>query len=175
MQNYLVVTVIGSSDDELIQQVSTAIKDCGCHIVEGRMNSMGLETTMMLLLSGSWDTIAKMESQFEKLADRLDINISKKRTENKNLLSDHIPYAVDIVCYDDSTVVSQVTRFIIDNAIVIQDMHTSTYQATHTGAPMLSLHININIPASVSIASLRGDFMDFCEKLNLDAILEPVK
>ena len=139
------------------------------------MNSMGQEIAMMMLLSGTWDTIAKMESQFEKMEERLDITIVKKRTDNKNQNTELMPYAIDVVSYDTKGVISEITQFITDNQIIIQDMYTTTYPAAHTGAPMLTLHMTVNVPINISIASLRGDFMDFCEKLNLDAILEPVK
>jgi glycine cleavage system transcriptional repressor len=33
----------------------------------------------------------------------------------------------------------------------------------------------INIPASVHISGLREEFMEFCDQLNVDAIMEPVK
>jgi glycine cleavage system transcriptional repressor len=35
--------------------------------------------------------------------------------------------------------------------------------------------MTISVPTNVSIAGLRGEFMDFCDHLNLDAIMEPVK
>lgn len=175
MQNYLVVTVLGSYNAELVEHISVAIKDCGCNIVDGRMNTMGDEIAMMLLLSGTWDTIAKMESMLEKLETRLELQIVKKRTEAKKNSADLMPYAIDVVSYDHIGVVSEIAKFIAENNISIQDMYTNTYPAAHTGTPMFSLHMTINIPTDISIASLRGDFMDFCEKLNLDAILEPVK
>jgi glycine cleavage system transcriptional repressor len=40
---------------------------------------------------------------------------------------------------------------------------------------MFSLHVTINVPADISISAIRGDFIDFCDRLNLDAIMEPVK
>ena len=40
---------------------------------------------------------------------------------------------------------------------------------------MFSLHMTINVPAHTLIAALRDEFLDFCEQLNLDAIIEPVK
>jgi glycine cleavage system transcriptional repressor len=33
----------------------------------------------------------------------------------------------------------------------------------------------VNVPASVSISHLRDDFLELCDRLNLDAIIEPVK
>jgi glycine cleavage system transcriptional repressor len=31
------------------------------------------------------------------------------------------------------------------------------------------------VPANVHILSLREEFLDFCDDLNIDAILEPIK
>jgi glycine cleavage system transcriptional repressor len=52
---------------------------------------------------------------------------------------------------------------------------TRSYAATHTGAPMFSVQMAVNIPATVHISGLREEFMDFCDQLNVDAIMEPVK
>ena len=40
---------------------------------------------------------------------------------------------------------------------------------------MFSVQMFINIPAGIHIAGLREEFMEFCDQLNLDAIMEPVK
>jgi glycine cleavage system transcriptional repressor len=54
-------------------------------------------------------------------------------------------------------------------------MATTGYAAAHTGTPMFSVHMTVGIPADVHIASLREEFMDFCDSMNLDAVLEPLK
>jgi glycine cleavage system transcriptional repressor len=33
----------------------------------------------------------------------------------------------------------------------------------------------VNVPSKLHLGVLREEFMDFCDQLNLDAILEPVK
>ncbi|NNF67977.1 MAG: glycine cleavage system protein R, partial [Gammaproteobacteria bacterium] len=38
-----------------------------------------------------------------------------------------------------------------------------------------AVQMNINVPGQIHIAGLREEFMEFCDRLNLDAILEPVK
>ena len=40
---------------------------------------------------------------------------------------------------------------------------------------MFSLRLVINVPSRIHLGVLREEFMDFCDHLNLDAILEPVK
>ena len=40
---------------------------------------------------------------------------------------------------------------------------------------VLVLHMTVGIPADSAIAAVRGEFMDFCDELNLDAMLTPVR
>jgi glycine cleavage system transcriptional repressor len=35
--------------------------------------------------------------------------------------------------------------------------------------------MTVGIPADIHIAGLREEFMDYCDDLNLDAVLEPLK
>ena len=55
------------------------------------------------------------------------------------------------------------------------DVSTRTYPAAHTGAQMFSVQMIVNVPSRLHLAHLREEFMEFCDSLNLDAIMEPVK
>ncbi len=54
-------------------------------------------------------------------------------------------------------------------------MSTASHPATHTGTPVASVHLTIDVPAGLHIATLRDEFMELCDQLNLDAIMEPAK
>jgi glycine cleavage system transcriptional repressor len=175
MQNHLVITVLGKNTTRLVEQFTRAVKDCGCNISDCRMAALGEEFAMILMVSGTWDSIAKMEDMLPRLEDRLNLSIRSARTQLQPPDRPLMPYAIDVVSYDHIGVVHDITKFIANNNISIQALYTNTYRAAHTGTPMFSLHMTVNIPTDVSIAALRGEFMDFCDQLNLDAIMEPVK
>ena len=59
--------------------------------------------------------------------------------------------------------------------INIEDMNTSSYSAAHTGTPMFAVRMTVGIPSDIQISGLREDFMEFCDSMNLDAVLEPAK
>lgn len=40
---------------------------------------------------------------------------------------------------------------------------------------MFNLTMTINLPADTHLATLREDFMVFCDDRNLDAMIEPVR
>jgi glycine cleavage system transcriptional repressor len=82
---------------------------------------------------------------------------------------------VEVVALDHPGIVHSLAGFFSQREINIEDLITESYAAPHTGTPMFSVHITIGIPSNLHIAVLRDEFMDFCDSMNLDAILEPVK
>lgn len=175
MKNYLVVTALGVMSTENYQKIATHVMEANCNIVEGRMNQIGNEFTMLLLISGSWNAIAKIENILPRIERELNLKLLYKRTDIPGKSNTLMPYVIDLVCPDKKDVVMEISRFFEKNDIPIQELHTTSYEASFTGTAMLALHLTINIPTDMSIASLRGDFMDFCDRLNLDAAMEPVK
>jgi glycine cleavage system transcriptional repressor len=86
-----------------------------------------------------------------------------------------MPYAVDVVSLDQQGIVFNLAEFFAARDIEIADVATRRYSAAHTGAQMFAIQMAVNIPSSVSISHLRDDFLELCDRLNLDAIIEPVK
>jgi glycine cleavage system transcriptional repressor len=175
MLQFLVLTALGENSPRHIELLSRAVRDCGCSITDSRMTVLGNEFLLIMMISGTWDAIAKIEDQLQRLEKELGLSIRSKRTGPRKPAGNQMPYAIDVVCCDRIGVVHDITKFIADNDIQIQDMYTNTYQAMHTQTPMFSLHMTIGVPTDVSISALRGEFMDFCDRMNLDAIMEPVK
>ena len=175
MENYLLINALGKPDAALLEQFTKALKEGGGKIVESRMCVLGSELCVLMLLSGTWDSIAKIEDMLPRLEDKLSMSIRTKRTEPAKNTVNLMPYAIDVVSIDNTIIVHDIVNFFATNKISIQDMHANTYKAANTATPMMSLHITVNIPANISIASIRSDFMDFCDQRNVDAILEPFK
>jgi glycine cleavage system transcriptional repressor len=175
MQNYLVISVVGSNQPGLVDTCATAIKDAGCNIVDCRMTVLGTQCAMLILVTGTWNAIVKVEDTLPKLSARWDLQIVTKRTEIRDHTNDLMPYAVEVVSADRPGIVSDIAHFFTVRNISIEDMYTSTYSAMHTGTPMFSLHMTVSVPTTSSIAALRGEFIEFCDQLNLDSIMEPAK
>jgi glycine cleavage system transcriptional repressor len=175
MQNHFVISALGNNRPGLVHQLSKAIKDCGCNILDSRMAVLGGEFAVILLLAGTWDAIAKIESMIPRLEDSLDLTLISRRTEVREKVANLMPYAVEVVASDRPGIVHDIAQFFSSRDINIEELYTGSYAAAHTGTPMFSLHVTISVPTNTSIAALRGEFMDLCDQLNLDAVMEPVK
>ena len=175
MQNHFVISALGNNRPGLVHQLSKAVKDCGCNILDSRMAVLGGEFALILLLAGTWDAIAKIESMIPRLEDSLDLTLISRRTEVREKVANLMPYAVEVVASDRPGIVHDIAQFFSSRDINIEELFTGSYAAAHTGTPMFSLHVTISVPTNTSIAALRGEFMDLCDQLNLDAVMEPVK
>ena len=175
MKQLLTVSALGVDRTGMVHDMAHLVADCGGNILESRMTALGGEFLLALLIAGNWHALAKIETEVKKYATSHDLLLHLKRTEPRAVRSDMLPYSVDIVCLDQPGIVASVTGFFSSRGVDISDLDSRSYTANHTGAPMFSVRIIVNVPNRIHLGVLREEFMDFCDQLNLDAILEPVK
>jgi len=174
MKKYLVISALGSDRPGLIRDLAKAVTGAGCNIADCRMTLLGGEFALLLLASGSWNAVAKLESQAAALGKKLDLAITTRRTEER-AAREMMPYVVDVAALDRPGILSEVADFFARRDISIEEMSSWSYAAASTGADMVSISLNISLPADLHIGRLRDEFTDFCDSLNLDATLEPAR
>lgn len=175
MENHLVIAALGEDRTGIVDAVAGAASETRCNIADSRMVVMGQEFAIIMMVSGSWDAVAKFESQIPALEKRLGLSILIKRTTRKEPQRAALPYNVNVIALDNPGIVHEIANFFAVQGINIESLETSTYAAPHTGSPMFALNMIVNIPARVHIGALRENFMLFCDDRNLDAIIEPFK
>ncbi len=173
--NYLVITASGDDKIGLVDRLSSRIADSGCNIEESRMAVLGGKFALIMLASGPWHALSKLEAQIPALSSQLGLTIIHERTGKRAPSEPSIPYSVEVVAMDHPGIVHSLSAFFARNRINIEELQTTTYPAPHTGTPMFSVVMTVGIQANVHIATLRGDFLDYCDDLNLDATFEPVR
>jgi len=173
--NQLVLSALGEDRPGIIDELSRCILDSGCMILDSRMAVLGGDFALLLQVGGNWNNIAKLESQIAGLEKRLGLVIASRRTTDRKASDDLLPYGVDVVALDQPGIVHNLAKFFSQRQINIQEMITSSYPAPHSGTAMFTVHMNVDIPAKTQISTLREEFMDFCDQMNLDAVIEPVK
>jgi len=173
--NYLVITASGDDRIGLVDRLSARIADTGCNIEESRMAVLEGKFAFIMLVSGPWHALSKLEGQMTPLGEQLGLTITHERTRQREQPIPAIPYSVEVVAIDQPGIVRGLAAFFSRNGINIEELQTSTYPAPHTGTPTCTVVMTVGIPAKVHIPTLRGDFLDYCDDLNLDATFEPVR
>lgn len=172
---HLVISAIGEDRPGIVEGLSRTVLECGCNIEDSRMAVLGGTFALIMLATGNWNTLSKLDSALAQIGRDQSLDIVTKRTGPRVPQGRTLPYSVDVVALDQPGIVHQLAGFFSARGINIQEMATSAYSAAHTATPMFSAHIAIEIPAEEHIATLREDFLDFCDELNLDGVIEPIK
>jgi glycine cleavage system transcriptional repressor len=174
-RDYLVITATGEDQVGLVQRFTSRIAEAGCNIEESRMSLLGGQFAIIMLVSGRWDALTKLEDRLSTVGAELGLAIVQKRTRELERKIPLVPYSINVVAMDHPGIVHNLANFFAQRSINIEELSTDTYPAPHTGTPMFSVNLTVGIPADTHIPTLRGDFLDYCDSLNLDAIFEPAR
>ncbi|MEM6511824.1 MAG: glycine cleavage system protein R [Pseudomonadota bacterium] len=175
MSQLIVISAIGSDRPGVVQEIAKVILSCGGNIEESRMTTLGNEFAVLMLVSGKWHTLNRLETGLEKLGADSGLTFGIRETGEKAIREDRMPYAVDVISLDQQGIVFELASFFSARDIEIADVATRRYSAAHTGAPMFAVQMAVNVPSKLHVSQMREEFLELCDRLNLDAILEPVK
>lgn len=173
----LVITVLGNKSPPFLTEILTAVSGCECNILELRLSQLAQSATSYLLVEGNWNHIAKLESIFDSLQKRLKIRIHSLRPESppQHSKDDKIPYSLETISLDRHNIIENITSFLLTHGVTIQEINASNYQAPYITSSIFSTKFILLIPPEVQLLALREEFLDFCDNLNIDAIIEPIK
>ena len=173
--NQLLIQALTPSTKSPLLALAKRIADAGCNLSESRVSSIGTEISLMLLASGAWDALAKLETAVTKLARDESLRLVHYRTGPRENSSHLLPYLIEVVAADRPGIVVRIVEFFTQHGISVEQLNSTRYQAMQTGAEMFQAQFTIGISSEIHIAALRDDFLELCDGLNLDAIMDPVK
>lgn len=175
-ENFLLINAYSTHPRSPLLPVSRRINDSGCNLLDARLATVGRDVSVTLLATGSWDAIAKLEAILGRLErEETGIRLNCSRTGPKPVQSNLIPYVVEVVAADKPGILYQLADFFDRQSITVENLQSSRYKAMQTGAEMFTAQLTIGVPADMHIAALRDDFLEFSDRLNLDAIMDPMK
>jgi glycine cleavage system transcriptional repressor len=174
-ENHLLISAYTTHPQSPLLAVTRRISDSGCNMVDARLATVGRDVSVTALAVGSWDAVAKLEAMLARLEREEGFKLVWYRTGPKPVQSNLLPYIVEVVAADKPGILFQLADFFDKQGITIESLHSSRYRAMQTGAEMFTSQVTIGIPSNMHIAALRDDFMEFCDHLNLDAIMDPMK
>jgi glycine cleavage system transcriptional repressor len=173
--HHLLIHSFSKHPDSPLLRLARRITDSGCNLEDARLSTLGGDIVVSARASGPWDAIAKLETMLSRLGREDGLQIHAHRTDSQSKLSNLLPYMVEVVAADRPGILLALADFFEGQGIALESVACSRYQAMQTGADMFSAQLTIGIPSDTHIAALRDDFLDFSDRMNLDAILDPIK
>ena len=75
------------------------------------MTTLGSEFAMLMLVSGNWHTLSRLETNLEKLQEGDGLTFTIRKTGERVVKEDRMPYAVDVVSLDHQGIVFNLANF----------------------------------------------------------------
>jgi glycine cleavage system transcriptional repressor len=171
----LAITALGKLNSYYLAEILPTIRDCRCNVLEIRSSRLGQVSACYMLIQGNWNQIAKVENALDAIEKRMEIKLYVLRTEAKDKAKECVPYTLETISLDKESVIESITSFLMSREIEIEEITGSSYQAPYASTSVFSTKFVILVPPQLHLLSLREEFLDFCDHLNIDAILEPIK
>ena len=171
----LTINVLGDNKTNFLTDIFSAIDQCKCIVIEIRSSQFVNYTASFMLIEGNWNHIAKLENTLDTISKRTEYTLLMSRIDKDPGKSDLIPYTLETISLNKKAALLHISNFLFERNIPINEIHGSCYQAPYLQTTIFSSKLIIFIPPDIGLLSLREELLDFCDQLNIDAILEPIK
>ena len=168
-----VIATIGQDRPGIVNEISQIVYDMNLSIEDSRMTVLGGEFAVLMSVAGGTLPLQRLETKLAKLAEGMDLAFLFRRTEERRGVEGRIPYTVSVTAMDHPGIVHRVASFFSSQNINIYNLDTVTERAPHTGTPIFSLVMEVEVPPEIRIVELRDSFFYFCDDHDLDGELRP--
>lgn len=168
-----VVAAIGEDRPGIVNAIAEIASNLNLSIEDSRMTVLGGEFAVLMSVAGGTLPLQRLETKLRKLAEQMDLAFLFRRTAGRDNVEGRIPYTVSVTAMDHPGIVHQVANFFSSQNINIYNLDTVTERAPHTGTPIFSLVMEVEVPPEIRIVELRDSFFYFCDDHDLDGELRP--
>lgn len=173
---HIAIVALGSYKKTLAFDFIQDLSKRGCHMADVRVSPMADQVCISALLVGNWSTLGKLETALPGIADKHGLKItSSAATVSEADLKQFRPYAVEIISPAKQSLLPEVLDFFHNHDALIAELSVQEYHSVHTGSAMCTLNMIVNIPLDHRPQALRESYMDLCDELNADGLLDPIK
>ncbi len=163
------MTAIGADRPGIVNDLTEILLDTNLNIEDSRMSVLGGEFAIILLVSGDATSIDQLSQQKTVLEDRLGLSLLIKTTTRAADTHEAQPYMIKVEGMDNPGIVHKLASYLSQQSINIVNLQTRSSHAPHTGTPMFTVNMQVDIPAGADIDAIQAGFSRTCDALSMDA------
>ena len=177
MAQHLVITAVGADRPGISNQVIHLVSSAGCNIIDSRIAIFGNEFTLIMLISGSKNSITRVETTLPLLGQEHGLITMMKRTLPHQDLSHNYRVEVFIESDDKQGLTEQFTQFFADRDIGLSSLSAQTIDKNKINRDCDQFHISMRatVDSGHNLMQLQEEFNDLCEQLSVQGSLNFIK
>tara|TARA_R110000787_G_scaffold25373_5_gene71341 strand:- start:2904 stop:3473 length:570 start_codon:yes stop_codon:yes gene_type:complete len=171
----LSISVLARTKANVPLEMFRAIRERGCEVEDCRIAPIGDRLAANLVVSGNWSALGRLETALPGIATKLDLQVRFERCGPRAQSPEFRPYAADVIAPQQPDLLVHMLEFFGGQDVEVAEISTQKYASTYTGAEMCSVQMVLHVPVNQHPQALRESFMDLCDDLNADGVLDPIK
>lgn len=175
MRKHLALVALAPNRERLAGELVGAIEKRGCEVAECRIMPLGQQFSAALLLTGNWSALGKLESALPGLAESLGLQVHAAHTTGAETAKDFRPYAAEIIAAQHGKLLGELLNFFASQDVRVVEINAQAYDSGYTGAALTNINMALHVPLGQHPQTLRETFMDLCDDLHADGLLDPIK
>lgn len=168
MKQNLVISAIGPDQVGLVERISGFIQNRDANIEDSRMAVFCGEFAIIMLVTGSDDSLTSIEKNQAELTNLTGLNIFMNRPSEKKYSEPTVPCRLTASSLDHPGIVHRLTSKLAEGGINIESMETKSYNAPMSATPMFRFEAIIAVPGRINLPLLRMDLQSIGEEENID-------
>lgn len=168
-KRYFVVTIIGPDRRGLVASFTEKIVSHNANIEESHMTRLGGEFAVLMLLSLKNENRQKLLDGLEKLnGNQVKVFVKETDLSRLEVFEGFVPFEISVIGADHEGIVHQVSEYLADLRIQVDNMETHVTKAPITGTPLFSMIAKVQSPPEISLPALRDKLEELGYQLGVD-------
>lgn len=164
--HYLVITALGTDRAGIVNTITRHVSKSDCNIEDSRLALFGEEFTLIMLLSGTWNAIAQIESTLPLKGAELDLLVVMKRTDASAKRPTPTTLWVEVALPDSPHLIERFTDLFHSQRMNIAELVAKTQPADDAAGAQLYIQITAHAPPDGPLAQIEDRFQQLCTELN---------
>lgn len=165
----MILFTVGKDRPGIVNDVSTLLFQHNANIEDSRMAALGGRFSIMTLFSAAPRDLERIKAAIGDLRQvGLESFLYEADDPQAGRRKPSLPLYVEVRAIDHPGIIKRVVHILHQGNVNIQSLKTDVNRAPLSGAPLLELSLEADVPADSSIAGIKEKLSDLAVEMNLD-------
>lgn len=172
----LVITAVGPDRPGLIGKLTAPLYEAAANVADSRMVNLRGQFAIILLAEVPPSGVERVRTRIAQVGEELGLTVGFTGNEAraKGAHTVGVPFRLRTFAMDQPGLVHRITDLLQRHGVNVEELATRSQPRPETGAPLFSMELQITVPPSLPIRTLRHDLETLCDELNCDLELSQV-
>ena len=173
MNKYMILFALCKNRLGIVDEVTGFLFARKANILDSRMAVMGGHFSITCLFSCSTRELETIKADMKSLTD-LGLATSLHEADNPDSMQTEAsnPLKLEVISMDHPGIVQNVVHILKENNVCIISLDTEIKPMPHTGAPMFDLNLEVSVPVSLSVDTVKEKLEHLASEMDLDLIFK---